>query len=73
MKRAATGSLKTFLANNIKNGDYIVFPFYSLEDNPFPTIKTGYAIAVYSNTIGTQVELLGFYGTKIESALMTIN
>ena len=73
MKAVATGSLKAFLKANIKNGNYMVFPFYNLSDNPFPTIKTGYAIATYSHTIGSQVELLGFYGEKIESALMAIS
>lgn len=73
MKAVATGSLKAFLKANIENGNYMVFPFYNLSDNPFPTIKTGYAIAVYSHTIGSKVELLGFYGEKIESALMPIS
>lgn len=73
MKAVATGSLKVFLKANIENGNYMVFPFYNLSDNPFPTIKTGYAIAVRSHAIGTQIELLGFYGEKIESALMPIS
>lgn len=72
MKKYVTGSLKTFLKNNLSNGDYIIFPFFGLTDNPFSKITTGFALAVYSNDIGTQVRVLGFSPGNVECVVVAL-